>query len=254
MRKFTLALFVAVVYLIVLAATSYAATVPVDLRDSFFSPQTITINVGDTVTWTNRGVLAHTTTSGSDCRPDGKWDSLDLGLGQSFSHTFTQPGTFPYFCSIHCAFGMVGTVTVNAPSGSIGGDVGVKSYTVDAATPLTLELNVTDNGVNPPAGVAQEWLVFGAIVNGVQTPFFFFTQSGQIVALSNTTEPTAVEFKFDHAAPVQTLTTNFVLSRLGFLAGDTFFYLYAWSPTLVTSFSNAPDLKFNNVVIATVGQ
>jgi len=41
------------------------------------------------------------------------WGSGTLNNGQSFSFTFTQKGTFPYFCTFHSAMGMVGTVTVN---------------------------------------------------------------------------------------------------------------------------------------------
>jgi len=141
------------------------------------------------------------------------------------------------------------SVTVITEEPRLGCGVGITSEDVGAATPLTLRLNVTDNGVNPPAGVKKEWLVFGAIVNGVQTPFFFFTDAGQVVALSSTTDPAAVEYTFNHTSGCQTLTRDFVLGTFGLKPGDTFFYLYAWSPTVVTSFANAPDLKFDNVLL-----
>ena len=157
------------------------------------------------------------------------------------------------------AVGGKATVSVNVGAADgcfyVGGDVGIKTYW---AYPynywLFLELNVTDNGVNPPAGLKQEWLVFGAIVNGVQTPYFFLTDSGQIVQLTSTTDPAAVTFTFDHTWPVQMLSNVDppgypMLGLLGLKRGDTFFYLYAWSPTVVTNFSNAPDLKSDNVVI-----
>ena len=69
-----------------------------------------TIQVGTTITWTNKGLLDHTTTSG---RPadggDGLWDSGALKAevlaerkpGETFSYTFTELGLFPYFCTIH---------------------------------------------------------------------------------------------------------------------------------------------------------
>lgn len=79
--------------------------VGVSIGDSSFTPQAITINVGDTVTWTNNGVLVHTSTR-SGTFP---WDSGFMSPGQAFSVIFTQSGTFPYLCTTH---GFTGTVTV----------------------------------------------------------------------------------------------------------------------------------------------
>jgi plastocyanin len=70
-----------------------------------FNPNPITINVGDTVRWTNNDPVDHTTTS-----PDN-WNSGSLTSGTSFSEVFESPGTFNYFCSIHPS--MTATVVVN---------------------------------------------------------------------------------------------------------------------------------------------
>ncbi len=76
------------------------------------SSSTSTISVGDTIQWVwVSGV--HSTTSGTcttTCAEDGIWDS-GQGSGMTFSHTFTQAGTFPYFCEVHGAM-MQGTVIV----------------------------------------------------------------------------------------------------------------------------------------------
>ncbi len=76
------------------------------------SSSTSTIAVGDTIQWVwVSGV--HSTTSGTcttTCAEDGIWDS-GQGSGMTFSHTFTQAGTFPYFCEVHGAM-MQGIVTV----------------------------------------------------------------------------------------------------------------------------------------------
>jgi plastocyanin len=77
-----------------------------------FSPQDVTINVGDTIQW----VWAsnhHSSTSGTPGNPDGLWDSGILNKNATFSHTFTTPGVFPYYCTPHGSLGMVGSVTVN---------------------------------------------------------------------------------------------------------------------------------------------
>ena len=65
-----------------------------------FTPQNVTINVGDTVEWTWAGPN-HSTTSGTPGNPDGLWDSGVHGIGFVFSRVFTTPGTFNYFCSPH---------------------------------------------------------------------------------------------------------------------------------------------------------
>ena len=73
---------------------------------------TTTIHVGDTVQWVWVSGF-HSTTSGTcagSCTPDGRWDS-GVGSGMTFSHTFTQAGTFPYFCTTHQSL-MQGTVVV----------------------------------------------------------------------------------------------------------------------------------------------
>jgi plastocyanin len=85
------------------------------MQNIAFSPATITIHVGQTVTWRNDDLAQHTTTSGScsgnACSPMPGWDSGVLNRGQSFSHTFNTAGTFSYYCRIHGAM-MQGSVVV----------------------------------------------------------------------------------------------------------------------------------------------
>jgi len=100
-----------IIFCFLFASISYAATVDVSAQDFSFSPPTVTINVGDTVLWTNNGGT-HTVTSGLNCARSGIWDSGTLSQGQSFSFTFHASGTYPYNCQIHCSFGMTGTVVV----------------------------------------------------------------------------------------------------------------------------------------------
>ncbi|MBI2861359.1 MAG: cupredoxin domain-containing protein [Chloroflexi bacterium] len=86
-------------------------TAAVSMQDYSFSPQTITITAGTTVTWTNVGKAPHTTTNNTTAPT---WDSGTVSPGQSFSRTFDTPGTFPYVCVFHQTFGMIGTVVVLA--------------------------------------------------------------------------------------------------------------------------------------------
>lgn len=61
----------------------------------------VTVPVGTIVLWTQLDAISHTTTSGTPGDPTGLWDSGVLVRGQTFSHTFTEEGSFPYFCQIH---------------------------------------------------------------------------------------------------------------------------------------------------------
>ncbi len=86
------------------------ATVNVSMVDNAFQPQSITIQVGDTVVWRNNGVNPHTSTSDTP----GLWDSGIMAPGATFSRTFDTAGTFGYNCTLHRSIGMVGTVVVQA--------------------------------------------------------------------------------------------------------------------------------------------
>src|SRR5512133_1766632 len=58
------------------AAAGWSATVDVSMVSFAFQPKDLTINVGDTVRWTNMAsAIQHTSTSGTGCTADGKWDS-----------------------------------------------------------------------------------------------------------------------------------------------------------------------------------
>src|SRR5918992_3905716 len=91
----------------------------VTITDFEFSPASIAVSVGDTVTWTNNGPTAHSATAS-----DGSFDTGTFPRGQSRSHTFDAPGTFSYICTPHPF--MKGSVTVRGASagggsGSAGG-------------------------------------------------------------------------------------------------------------------------------------
>lgn len=79
-----------------------------------FSPSDVTIRPGDKVRWTWAEDF-HSTTSGTPGMPNGLWNSGVLIQGAVFTHTFTNLGTFQYYCTPHGACcGMVGTVRVVA--------------------------------------------------------------------------------------------------------------------------------------------
>jgi plastocyanin len=66
--------------------------------DNFnFGPMTVTVAAGTTVTWTNNDDVPHTVVS--DDKTTFKSKALDTG--EHFSYTFSKPGKYPYFCSVH---------------------------------------------------------------------------------------------------------------------------------------------------------
>src|SRR5947208_8204684 len=95
------------------SATTFDVTVAPN-GDLVFSPSSVTIHPGDTVRWT-WGASFHSSTSGVPGAADGIWDSGILNQGDTFTHTFSSAGDFPYFCIPHggCC-GMVGMVSVVA--------------------------------------------------------------------------------------------------------------------------------------------
>ena len=95
------------------ASAKAAASGSVTISDFQFSPGQITINQGDTVTWTNNGPAAHSATA-----PDGSFDTGIFAAGESRSHTFSDAGTFSYICTPHPS--MTGTIVVQASQS--GGD------------------------------------------------------------------------------------------------------------------------------------
>jgi plastocyanin len=104
-RRWLAATGLAAIAMAAAAGSTLAADETVSMMDFEFDPATVTINVGDSVTWTNDGDAPHTATG----------DDFDTGLvnpGDSDSVTFDTAGSFDYVCTLHPQ--MTGTVTVEA--------------------------------------------------------------------------------------------------------------------------------------------
>ena len=112
-----------------------AASASVTITDYKFTPDTVTVNEGDTVTWTNEGPTVHTATA-----EDGSFDTGTLNKGESGSATFTSAGTINYICSPHPY--MKGKVIVQAANAGSGDGTGTGS---DGGTDDTTSTD-TDDG------------------------------------------------------------------------------------------------------------
>jgi plastocyanin len=113
--RFPTARFPATAIALIFAATmaaplARAADTAVSIDNFTFAPQRITVKTGTTVTWTNRDDIPHTVTSKT-----AVFKSKALDTGDTFTFTFTAPGSYPYFCALHPH--MTGTIVVEADAG-----------------------------------------------------------------------------------------------------------------------------------------
>jgi plastocyanin len=77
-------------------APAFAADATIGIENFTFSPQTLTVKAGTTVTWTNKDDIPHTVVSTASA-----FKSKALDTDDKFTFTFTTPGVYDYFCSIH---------------------------------------------------------------------------------------------------------------------------------------------------------
>jgi plastocyanin len=98
------------------ASAALAADKAVKIVGFAFAPSTVTVSVGDTVTWSNGDSVGHTATAA-----DGAFDTGAIAEGTTASITLSKAGTYAYACKIHPA--MTGTIVVEAAAsgGSSGG-------------------------------------------------------------------------------------------------------------------------------------
>jgi len=108
MQFFALAIFLVMSVILVMIPSASAEDHDVSITDDMkFNPEDLTINVEDTVTWTNNDGMGHTATS-----TDGpaSFDSGNIAAGATWSFTFTEAGTYNYKCDYHSS--MTASITV----------------------------------------------------------------------------------------------------------------------------------------------
>jgi len=96
---------------IVQKSSAATTNVLVGMGGDIFTPATVSINVNDSIIWNWQG-FSHSTTSGTNNHPSGLWDSGVFSTPHFFTNTFTNAGTFSYYCSIHYFLNMTGQVLV----------------------------------------------------------------------------------------------------------------------------------------------
>lgn len=187
---------------------AFAATIAADVTSGSsskttdaYSPNPINANVGDTVTWTNRDSTPHTVTSGTAGAPDGKFDSSPgfnplLAPQQTFSHTFTEAGEYPYYCGLHP--NMVGTVIVASAGPGPEPEPTPEEFSV-TATADGNDYEITGSGnasataatINPGQSVEIEFDGAGAVE--LTLPKAMIDDISTVMVGTETIEPEIVE-------------------------------------------------------------
>jgi glucose/arabinose dehydrogenase len=171
-------------------AAVYAATVNVDVGPGGFmsySPSSVSINAGDTVQW-NWKSSPHSVTAGSPGNETGEFDSGLHNTPFTFTHTFSDPGNFPYYCTFHGAV-MSGTVHVAA--------VASPTPTATATATATPTATPTPTPLLPRIGKGPVRIELQSVANGLTSPvdfvsandgsgrMFIVDQAGKILVLKN---------------------------------------------------------------------
>jgi plastocyanin len=106
-RSIVAAVGVGLLYAVHAGTLTAAATDPTKIvvKDFMFTPMSLTVKAGSTVTWANMDEEPHTVVSST-----GLFHSGALDTNESFSFKFDKPGTYQFACSIHPR--MVGTIVV----------------------------------------------------------------------------------------------------------------------------------------------
>ncbi len=169
----TLSLFL---FLIVLLETR-AAQWTVEIYDFYFTPTNLTVGLGDTVTWVNRVTRPHDTTQFDPRNPDTLlWASDLLGKDQTFSHTFTSLGTFPYVCAVHFAQRPEQTGTVSVVQANLPPSVNITNPASGAIFSALSKLTIGASAMDEDGTITRvEFFIDGTSVAVLQSPPFIAT-------------------------------------------------------------------------------
>jgi glucose/arabinose dehydrogenase len=174
------------------SAVAHAATVSVDVGPNgsmSFSPDPVSISAGDTVQWSWKS-SPHSVTAGAPGNQTGAFDSGVHNAPFTFMHTFSNPGSFPYYCTYHGAI-MSGTVEVAAtPSPTPSATATATATSTPTATP-------TPTPLLPRIGKGPVRVELQSVASGLTSPvdfvsandgsgrMFIVDQAGKIFVLKN---------------------------------------------------------------------
>ena len=120
-----------------------SSAIAVDIKNYTFSPASITVSPGDTVTWTNEDTAPHTVTVTSG---PVMFASPTLQQGQTFSYTFTQAGTYSYYCAVHPDMKASVTVQGSTPPPTTTTTAPPTTTTASPTTTMTMPTSTPGSG------------------------------------------------------------------------------------------------------------
>src|SRR6266568_1697774 len=148
MRRVLAALAVAFLVLFQAPSPAAAASFSVQIENYAYAPSSITVEVGDTITWTNDDTAPHTITTSSGPQA---LSSPYLSKGQSWGFTFRAPGTYSYYCAVHPY--MRAQVIVRAQAAATTQAVVTHAATSAAPGPQRTYVHYTTSHAAAPAGL-----------------------------------------------------------------------------------------------------
>ncbi len=149
-RRWTLAAAGAAIAMWVAVGSVLAADGAVTIAGFAFDPATVTVQAGDSVTWTNQDATAHTATA------VGAFDTGNIASGASKSVTFATAGTFAYHCTIHPTMnGKIVVRAATAPEPTIGDGVSITPAPTDTLAAAAVEDDATSAAALATLGVVM---------------------------------------------------------------------------------------------------
>lgn len=167
--------------LMLLLATPYAIaqkTVTVQAQDNKFVPEDISIQVGDTINFVNKGLAPHTADDKA-----GSFSSGNLNPGESKAVTFSKAGTFQLVCIYHEALGMAGRIVVGE-----GAQATPPASAPATPAPSPAAVAATKKQFDPNAGVPIGMKVFPYLAGGLLLLLGAAIVFGYIRTVQKTTE------------------------------------------------------------------
>jgi hypothetical protein len=164
-----------------------------------------------------------------------------IGYGKGFTGTYATMNTSATFVLAY-------TVPAAAPV-LIGEDAGETQATADVTADTALYLNITNDDGVAYADIAEEWLVFGVLYNGVDQGVWFYDGT-DVIALAADTVLADVTYAFDHSVDYFNVIDVNLANDLGMAAGDTFWYAYVYAET-AGDIDDATSYVIENIVWVT---
>lgn len=218
---------------------SFAASVTVTVGSPLdkFSPAVVSINAGDQVIW-NWAATFHSSTSGTNGAagddngvPSGSWNTgVITALPHSFTNTFTTPGNYAYFCSVHFASPNFMTGAVLVASTTLTPAVSITSpasNTVFAAPAnVTIQATASEGG----GSITNVQFLAGATVLTNQTTTPYFATAPNLAANSYTLSAIATDgngVTATSSVPISVVTpVTVALSNSAVVSGTNFQFSY----------------------------